>query len=79
MTWIAVIIVFHDDGTKTCRSFGNRYFWDDASSNYSGINYRHSCHMIRAAFAMANLRYFPLMIMLSQRCLLKGSSSLLAV
>lgn len=53
LAWIAVIVLFHDDGTTKCRSFGNKYFWDDASSNYSGVNYIHSCHMIRTAFAMA--------------------------
>lgn len=53
LAWIAVIILFHNDGTTKCTSFGNKYFWNDANSNYSGINYIHSCHMIRAAFAMA--------------------------
>jgi len=55
LAWIAVVVLFHSDGTTKCSSFGNKYFWDQATSSYSGINYVHDCHMIRAAFVLAIL------------------------
>jgi len=53
LAWIAVVVLFHGDGTTKCSSFGNKYFWDQATSSYSGINYVHDCHMVRVAFALA--------------------------